>query len=263
MKQMLDDRTRPYPGDFRKRLSSGERLVGTFIKTPSSHTTEIIGEAGFDFAIIDQEHAPFDRAATDVALLAAQATRIAGMVRVPALDAAQVLAALDDGAIGVIAPHIDTADKAKQLVAFARYGNGRRGFSNSPRAGRYGGRDIATHVAGSDTQTTVIAMIEDAEALDHIEAIVSVEGLDAILIGRADLTVSLGEDMPGAPTVQNAIERICAAARKASLRICVPINNAAERDAYSRLGATLFAVATDQLFLRRAAEAALSDIKGV
>jgi len=257
---MTDCSARPDPADFRKRLAAGERLIGTFIKTPTSHTAEIIGDVGYDFVIIDEEHAPFDRIATDQALLGARAASTAGFVRVP--DSSRILGALDDGAIGIMAPHIDEADKAKELVAYARYKPGRRGFSNSPRAGRYGGKDFQAHVAEGDAQTTVVAMIEDARAVETIESIVAVEGLDAIFIGRADLTLSLGAGAPGEPIVQQAVERICAAARMAGMRVWVPATSVSERDAYVGLGVNVFVVATDQAFMRRAAAASLKELKG-
>ena len=72
------------PADFRKRFAAGEYLLGTFIKTPTSHATEILGDLGFDFVVIDEEHAPFDRASIDVCLLAAKAAGTAGIVRVAA-----------------------------------------------------------------------------------------------------------------------------------------------------------------------------------
>ncbi len=251
---------RPQVANFRNRLAAGERLIGTFVKTPTSHTAEIIGDVGYDFVIIDEEHAPFDRVTTDQALLGARAGGTAGFVRVP--DLSHVLAALDDGAVGIMAPHIDEAEKARELVAYARYKPGRRGFSNSPRAGRYGGKDFQTHITEGDAQTTVIAMIEDARAVETIDGIVSVEGLDAIFIGRSDLTLSMGAAAPGDAVVQQAVDRICAAARKTGMRVWVPATSASERDAYIQLGATGFVVATDQAFMRRAAAASLKEIKG-
>ncbi|MGH6740016.1 MAG: HpcH/HpaI aldolase family protein [Bradyrhizobium sp.] len=257
---MTHRNARPFPADFRKRLAGGERLIGTFIKTPTSHTSEIIGDVGYDFVVIDEEHAPFDRAATDQALLGARAAGTAGFVRVP--DSSRILGALDDGAIGVMAPHIDEAEKAKELVSYARYKPGRRGFSNSPRAGRYGGKDFQTHIADGDARTTVVAMIEDARAVETIDGIVTVEGLDAIFIGRSDLTLSLGAGAPGEAVVQQAVERICSAALKVGMPVWVPAINASERDAYVRLGANVFVVATDQAFMRRAAAASLKELRG-
>jgi 2-keto-3-deoxy-L-rhamnonate aldolase RhmA len=257
---MTEVSPRPSPVDFRDRLARRDRLFGTFIKTPTSHTSEIIGDIGYDFVIIDEEHAPFDRVTSDQALLGARAAGAAGFVRVP--DVSRILGALDDGAVGVMVPHIDDADKAKELVAYARYRPGRRGFSNSPRAGRYGGRTLPQHVAYADAQTTIVAMIEDAKAVENISGIVAVEGLDAIFIGRADLTLSLGVMNPTDAIVQDAVERICSAAVKAGMPIWVPATTGAERDAYARIGASVFVVATDQAFLRSAAMAALKGMKG-
>src|SRR5262249_55429665 len=93
---------------FRQRLIAREPLIGTFLKTPTSHGTEIIGDAGFDFVVIDQEHAAFDRTTSDVALLAARAARIPALVRVPGPDA--ILSVLDCGAAGVLIPHVSSVE---------------------------------------------------------------------------------------------------------------------------------------------------------
>src|SRR3990170_230505 len=104
------------PTMLRRRLLAREHLIGTFVKTPTSHATEILGQLGFDFVVIDEEHAPFDRVATDQALLAARASSIAGIVRVPEASPSQLLGALDAGATGVLVPHVYSAQKAKDLV---------------------------------------------------------------------------------------------------------------------------------------------------
>jgi 2-keto-3-deoxy-L-rhamnonate aldolase RhmA len=240
---------------FRDRLRAGDRLIGTFIKTPTSHTAEIIADVGFDFVIIDEEHAPFDRVTTDQAVLGARAAGAAAFVRVP--DVSRILGALDDGAAGVMVPHIDSADKAKELVSYSRYRHGRRGFSNSPRAGRYGAKDFLTHIADGDAHTTVVAMIEDADAVTNIAEIVKVEGLDAIFIGRSDLALSLGANGPADLVTERAVEIICAAATDAGMPIWVPATTVSERDLYLRLGARTLVVATDQAFMRRAAAESL------
>src|SRR5690606_28845736 len=98
---------------FRRRLLAGERVIGTFIKTPTGHATEILGDLGFDFVVIDQEHAPFDRATIDTVLLAARAAEIAGIVRVPEANPSAVLSALDCGATGVLVPHVASPDMAR------------------------------------------------------------------------------------------------------------------------------------------------------
>ena len=91
---------------FRQRLVSGAFLAGSFVKTPSPHATEILGNSGFDFIVVDQEHAPFDRVTTDLVLLAARAAGVAGVVRVPTLTSDAIQASLDCGAVGILAPHV-------------------------------------------------------------------------------------------------------------------------------------------------------------
>src|SRR5262249_5969981 len=176
------------------------------------HPVEIIGGLGFDFVVIDEEHAPFDRVAIDAALLAARAAGTAGIVRVAEPTPAKLLAVLDDGATGVLVPPVSPRATPRDLVAACRYRGGRRGFSNSPRAGGYGTLGMWDHVKAADATVTCIAMIEDPEALDEIDAIVAVDGLDGVFIGRGDLTVAFGVADASAPEVRSACERITAAA---------------------------------------------------
>ena len=249
---------RPAPSSFRQRLAARERLVGTFIKTPTTHAIEILGSAGYDFVVIDAEHAPFDRAVVDACLLAARAAGTAGFVRVAEGNAASILSVLDCGAIGVLVPHVTLASRAREIVAMARYRGGKRGFSGSPRSAGYGGSAMWPMIDAADAATTVIAMIEDPEALDEIDAIMAVDGLDAVFIGRGDLTVALGAESAKAPAVQAAVERITAAAGRRNKPVCVMVNSAAEAVPFQALGATAFIVSTDQGFMRAAAVAALA-----
>lgn len=250
--------TRPLPAEFRQRFTSGATLVGTFLKTPTVHATEILGDVGFDFVVIDEEHAPFDRNATDLVLLAARASGTAGIVRVPDSSASSLLSVLDCGAIGVLVPHVSTAAKAREVVAACRYRGGKRGFSGSPRAGRYGATPMWAHVDAADAQTTVIAMIEDPEALDEIDAIAATEGLDGFFIGRGDLTVAFGAPSQEAPVVRDAVERIAKAGRSAGKAVCAMIGRSQDAPWLRELGITAFIVSTDQGFLRQAAQAALA-----
>jgi staphyloferrin B biosynthesis citrate synthase len=242
---------------FRQRLIARDLLLGTFVKLPTGHTTEMLGGLGFDFVVIDEEHGPFDRVATDQALMGARAGGVAGLVRVP--DLGRILGALDDGAAGVLVPHVSTAAKAREAVALCRYRGGVRGFSNTTRAGGYGARGIWEHVDAQDAAVAVIAMIEDPEALDHLDAILATDGLDAAFIGRGDLTVALGASALASPETQAAAEAILAAARKADKPVCIMAAGAAEAAEWRKLGASAFIVSSDQGFLRQAAMKAADD----
>ena len=118
---MSGDVVRPHFSSFRRRFSARQHVVGTFIKTPTTHATEIFGALGYDFVVIDEEHAPIDRAMTDVMLLAARASNLAGIVRVSSDDPAKILSCLDCGAAGVLVPHVATVEKARAIAAAARY----------------------------------------------------------------------------------------------------------------------------------------------
>lgn len=244
---------RPHPSTFRQRFLDGEVLLGSFIKTPTSHNCEILGLSGLDFVVIDEEHAPFDRVTTDQALLGARAGGTAGIVRVAEASSSRLLAVLDDGAIGVLIPHVSSPEKARDAVAACRYRKGKRGFSNSPRAGDYGAIGMWPHVDKQDAEVTVIGMIEDPEALDCLDAIFQTEGLDGIFIGRGDLTVALGAKAIDAPEVMAAAEKIATTARKYKKAVCMMVASASEAEMFRKIGASAFIVSSDQGLMRQAA----------
>jgi 2-keto-3-deoxy-L-rhamnonate aldolase RhmA len=256
---MLQHNRAERPLAFRQRLLAKEHLIGTFVKTPTVHATEILGSLGFDFVVIDEEHAPFDRAATDVALLAARAAGVAGLVRVRSAAPEHLLSVLDCGASGVLVPHVSSVRQAKDVAEACRYRDGRRGYSGSPRSAAYGGSSMQDYIAAADAAVSVIAQIEDAEALDDIDGIAAVAGIDALFIGRGDLAVALNAESSGAPAVRAASERIAAAARSAGKPVCVFVGSVAEATWLKEQGASAFVVSSDQGFLRRAAAQALTE----
>lgn len=235
---------------FVERFRGRAPLLGTFIKTPTSHASEILGDVGLDFVVIDQEHAPIDRGALDQILLGCRASGIAGLVRVAAPTASEILSVLDCGATGVLVPHVSSVAKAREIAAAARYRGGVRGFSNSPRAGRYGAVGMHDHIAAQDAGIAVLAMIEDAEAVDVIDDILAVRGLDGIFIGRGDLTVSLQAGSMKDPPVRDAVARIVAAANRAGKPICVMVASVEEAQEFAAEGASAFIVSSDQGLMR-------------
>jgi len=244
---------------FRQRLLAGEPLIGSFLKTPSSHATEILGALGFDFLVIDQEHAPFDRATTDIALLAARAAGIPALVRVQGLEA--ILSVLDCGATGILAPHVASVDYARQVAAACRYRNGKRGFATSTRAGGYTSVPMWRHIDASDQAVTLFAQIEDPEALDHLDEIAAVEGVDSLFIGRGDLTAAFSDRSVDPPRTREAAERIAKAALRAKKAVSVYVGDAGEAARLKALGASAFVLSSDQSFLRQAAIKSLGEVR--
>jgi 2-keto-3-deoxy-L-rhamnonate aldolase RhmA len=236
----------PNDQNFRDRLLSRTPLVGTFVKFTSSSSVEIAAASGLDFVVIDQEHGNFDRASIDAELLAAIAGRTAGLVRVPRPGEEYVAPALDSGAAGILAPHIANAEQARAFVSLCRYRGGSRGFSLGTRAAGYGARKMWDHVDRSDAAVATVAMIEDPGAVQAIESIVAVDGLDAVFIGRADLTVALGAPSKEASVVVDAVERILAGARTAKKPVLVMIDGFQEVDYFRQRAASAFIYASDQ-----------------
>jgi 2-keto-3-deoxy-L-rhamnonate aldolase RhmA len=253
---------RPAPREFRQRLLKREFLIGTFCKTPTSHSTEILGSIGYDFVMLDEEHAPWTRQSLEVGLLGARAFGTAGLVRIARPDANSILSALDDGAIGIMVPHVSSAEKARNIASWARYKGGTRG-SGVGRGGDYGGRAAEAHYQASDATTTVIAMIEDREAIERIDEITAVAGIDGFFLGRGDLGLSLSNATGPAPTVDEAVSIVAKSVLKSGKALCAVTTNMASDDAKKMidLGVTALMVASDQGFIRSGALAQLEQFR--
>ena len=238
---------------FRERVRGRERLLGTFIKTPAYQNVEVVASGGLDFALIDAEHAPFDRGTLDTAVLAARASQLPVLVRIPDNAASTILNVLDVGANGVVAPHMCNPEQIAQTFAATRYcfgGNAGRGFSNSPRAGGYGSIRMEELIPAADSNTVVICQIEDKEAVDNIERIAAINEVDCLFIGKADLAVSYGIIGGDLAQLDAAVERTCAACVAARKAIGIFLPNLDELSRYEDLGVTLFVIGSDQALLK-------------
>jgi len=233
-------------------------MVGTFLKTPTPHATEILASLGYDFVIVDAEHAPFDRGDIDMIAMAARGAGIAALVRVQSGSPSDILSCLDVGAAGVLVPHVDDEDRVREIAAACRYRNGgMRGYSTNSRAGAWGGVTMAQHMAAEDDRIACVAMIESGTAVTNIDKILSVAGLDAIFIGRADLTASLGFDRADSGEVVDATDRILAAASASGTPVMVLATSPKDAADLRKKGATAIVISSDQGFLRQAAADAL------
>ena len=240
---------------LKQRLAAGDPLLGTFVKTPSPILIEVLASCGLDLVCLDAEHAPFDRGDIDRCVMAARLLGLPVLVRVPSCAPEHILNALDCGADGVVLPHICSAEDAAAAVNAATYRPGGRGYAGSSRAARYGLAAMAEHRAAAAERTVVIAQIEDVEALDAIDAIARTRGLDALFVGRIDLTVALNAGSPDAPDVIAAVDRIIAAGVAAGLPVgmFVPRNENVAK--WRAKGGTLFLQGSDHAFMRVGAQA--------
>lgn len=247
--------------DFRSRLRSGDLLSGTWIKTPHPHVVEVLSHSSLDCLVLDAEHAPFDRSAIDLCVLAAKAGGKTVLVRPASSAHEQILNALDCGADGVILPHIRSAGEAAEAVRACHYVRGGRGYAGSSRAAGYTTKGMARHRADAQG-VTVIAQIEDVEAVECIAEIAAVPGIDALFIGRADLTIAYGADTPDDPQVIAAVEAICAAGRAAGRTTGMFLGRVGDVPEWRDKGASLFILGSDHDFLLQGAAKLAAAIAG-
>lgn len=239
--------------DFKLRLGTGEPLLGTFVKTPHPSVVEVLAQTGLDCVCLDAEHAPFDRVDLDRGLLAAQAGGIAALVRVASGSQHEILSALDLGAAGIVVPHIRSAAEAEAAVRACHYGAGGRGYAGGTRASSYASPPIGERLSRARAETTVVLQIEDLEALDHLDAIAAVPGVDALFIGRIDLTVALGETDPRSERVLAAVSSVLQACRKTGRAVGMFTPYPEEVAGWHAQGVGLFLLGADHAFIRAGA----------
>lgn len=235
---------------LKAKLAAGEFVLGSFLKTPSPILVEVLATTGLDCVCLDAEHAPFDRAAIDQCVLAARTGGLPVLVRVPTAAPEHVLNALDCGADGVVLPHVRSAGEAAAAVAAATYQPGGRGYAGSSRAARYGLATMAEHRADAAARTVVIAQIEDVDAIEAVNEIASTAGLDALFVGRIDLTVALGAQSPDEVEVIAAVDRVIGAGRAAGVAVGMFVPRDADVAGWRAKGATFFLQGSDHSFLR-------------
>jgi 4-hydroxy-2-oxoheptanedioate aldolase len=197
---------------LRTMWQNDQAAVNGWLAIPNSFSAEVMAHQGWDTLTIDLQHGVIDYAAMVTMLQAISTTPTVPIVRVPWLEPGIIMKSLDAGAYGLICPMVNTREDAQKFVAWTNYApKGTRSFG-PVRATLYGGADYPTHA--NDTIVR-FAMIETAQALDNLDAIMSVEGLDAIYIGPSDLSLALGcrpvfDDVD--PPVAQAIDHILARA---------------------------------------------------
>lgn len=222
---------------LKRRLADGERLYGALLRLPSETLVEMAGVAGLDYVVIDCEHGPADMGALQHHLTAAAAQGLDVLVRVGTSEPSLALRCLDLGAAGVIHPHVDSALQAREAVAADHYPPlGQRGFATYSRAGRFGTVSASEHLAAAE-DTLVVVMVETERACAVAGEIVATEGVDAVLVGPADLAADCG--FPGQEVVAGLIEGVHLATRAAGRKVMTIVPGTGAARAAERAGAHL------------------------
>ncbi len=244
-----------FPNRLRQRLRANERLIGCWLSLGSPITAEVVGVAGFDWLLLDAEHAPNDVLTLIPQLMALKDSPSAPVVRPPWNDTVLIKRLLDAGCHNFLIPFVETAEQARSAVAATRYPpQGVRGVSVSQRSNRYGA--VPDYFGRVNEQIAVVVQIESCAGVAAAAEIAAVEGIDALFIGPGDLAAAYGHlGHPAHADVQQAIAQVHAAARAAgkATGILAPVEADARR--YLDMGMSFVAVGSDLGLLRMQSQA--------
>jgi 4-hydroxy-2-oxoheptanedioate aldolase len=245
---------------FRAALANPDGpAIGTWVKLPVMESMELVALAGFDFAVIDLEHSALDLETAARHIGVALLTGVSPIVRIPSLDGGIVQRILDAGAEGIMLPHVDTVAQAEAAAAAVRFPpRGTRGVGGTSRAGQWGALPREEYLRYGNDEVVLIAQIESAAAALVAGSIAGVDGVDALLIGAADLSTSEGKSEDH-PDVVAVIADAIAQTRAAG----IPIGNAGGASAASvqaavDAGYTFTMMSNDASLLGAAAKTALT-----
>ncbi len=248
---------------LKRALASGDPQFGLWLGLPDNSAAEIIAGAGFDWLLIDHEHAPFELATILSHLQALAPYDVAPVVRPVTDDIALIKKLLDIGAQNLLVPMVDTAEQAAAAARAVRYPpQGRRGLGTSlARAARW--NQIPDYTATANDEICLIVQVETALAMKNLAAILAVDGVDAVFIGPADLAASMGYlGEPGHPdvveSISSALQTIRAAGKHAGV-LCLETRLV---KTYIAQGANFVGVGVDTLILAQGAQQLAACFKG-
>ena len=247
---------------LKARLADGRPGVGLLVSMPSPHTVQVLADCGFDWLFLDMEHGPITIESIYAMINATNGSRTAPIVRVPWNVHWLAKPALDAGAMGIIFPMIRSAAEAVEAVKAVRYPpTGERGFGPFYAPLRFG-LDMKTYADPADEEIMCILLIEHKDAIDDIDNIVNVPGIDACLIAPFDLAMSYGyRDGPDHPEVQEGIAKAEAALLKSPIHLGgLAVTNELANSMIER-GYRLILTGFDTLLLQRAASDILNGIQ--
>lgn len=249
---------------FKAKLKAGTPQIGLWLGLADAYCAELAANAGFDWLLIDGEHAPNDLRSLLGQLQAVAAYPSQPVVRPVVGDAALIKQVLDIGAQTLLVPMVESAEQARQLVRAVTYPpNGIRGVGSAlARASRW--NSVSGYLDQADEQICLLVQIENREGLANLDAIAAVDGVDGVFIGPADLSAAMGHrGNPGHPEVQAAIEDAIARITRAGKAAGILSADETLARRYLALGATFVAVGVDTTVLMRGLQALAGRFKQI
>lgn len=232
---------------LKKNLQSGKVVIGPFLKLADPAIVEIAGLAGFDFVIIDTEHAPISFETAQNLIRSAEIAGITPIIRVSENDPALILRSLDIGAQGVQVPQVSTKDDAVKTVEAAKFfPQGSRGVCRFVRSAGYSSKNQNEYFKISNQETMVIVHIEGVEGINNLSEILTVKGLDIIFLGPYDLSQSCG--VPGQvnhPIVIEKMEKSVNLSKKMNVAVGTFVDNIESAKKWLALGVQYISFSVD------------------
>jgi len=241
----------PLANGFKAALQRGGPLIGYWCTLDGDAAAEIAAGAGFDWLLIDTEHAPASDQDVLRKLQVAAGYPVWPVVRPSANDRIRIKRLLDVGAQTLLIPYVETVEQAAEAVAATRYPpTGKRGVAGTTRAARYGG--VPGYLARADEEICVLVQIESRSGLDNLEAIAAVDGVDGVFVGPADLAANCGLTLPAdrakiTALIEDTLRQIAATGKPGGILTVVE----AEARRYLEMGAAFVAVGVDAAILAR------------
>ena len=252
---------------LRRKMASGGQAMGFWQMIPGSNVSRTLARCGVDWILVDQEHGNIDDGAMHEAVAAIAACGVSPVVRVPDNQGWMVKRALDAGAHGVLVPLIYTPEDANNLVTSAKFPPvGRRGFGSPfPMERFHPDLTSAQYLMQANDAIITSVQIETKEALDHVEAIAAIPGVDVLFVGPFDLGNNIGYPITGAKmhdSLNAAIQKIHDVAKAAGKKSGIFCTGGEQAKGYADMGFDMISVATDQLMLPTIMTSHLYQAKG-
>jgi len=249
---------------LRKRVLSGECVYGTMIRQVRDPGAPVVfASVGYDFVLIDMEHGNYNMETIAYMIRGAKSAGIAPIIRVPHLETFFISRVLDAGAEGIMVPMTSTKEQAEAIARYSKYTPiGQRGFGTQTGQTDYKPLKALEFMKEANEHTLIIAQIETKEAIQNVEAILSVEGIDVGLIGPNDLSISLGiPDQMGSEMLAQAIEKVVETAKKKGKATGIHIGNTELVRKWRAKGMTVLACSTDIGFMYSGSKSTLDEMK--
>ena len=240
-------------GFMDRARSAGRGLLGTWVKIASLETVELLGHAGFDFVVIDMEHAPLALDRVYELIFAAQRSGLSALVRLPDQLGSTVQPLLDAGADGLLVPRVTSVEVASAITARMVFApSGERGLGATSRAGRWGLLPLPDYLTRGDQQCLRMIQLEDWANLEVAAQFASLDHVNGVFVGLGDLFLSSGRPA-NSPEVQALVRKVLTATQEAGVLSGIAVGTPAEAKQYLALGYSMVMVSNDATLFGRAA----------